>query len=178
MSSITFSANPIQSGARTGHSMRWLALGLVLIPIVLGAGAAIDSFRASQFKARLANLANEAAIEGAIVYVDRGSAPEARAVATSYFHSKHAPLSGQTEPPHVKVLATPAAAYGQKGYGVTVEVTAKPSYLFPTVFGPVETVSISAFAINPIDPVNYARGNFRVEAKSAAQARFSVLAGG
>lgn len=178
MRNITSSAEMVPSGTYTRRSIRWAGFGLALMPLLAGAGAVIDFLQVAQFRTELENLANEAAIEGAMVYVDRASAGEARAVATGYFHSKHPPLSGQAESPHVKISATPAAAYGQKGYGVTVEVTAKPSHWFPAVLAPVQTVSISAFAINPIDPVNYAQSNFRIEAKSDDKASLAILNGG
>jgi len=112
-------------------------------------GPAIDYIRIEQFKSRMRNVAVDAALSGALAYVNRAAANDAEAAATDSFVANDAYRDGRIGTPMISVMATPTNMYGQNGYGVTVKLRADIDKRFDFLSSASETVTVSAMAMNP-----------------------------
>ena len=135
------------------HRRGWRAAGLVLIGIpavTLALGTAVDLIRLADFTTRLQTLADDAALSGAVAYVDRGALSHAASAATDTFAAGQARLGPLGDRPSLAVSATPAHMYGQNGYGVSVEVSGKANGAFLAMLSVSQTVTVRAMALNPV----------------------------
>jgi Flp pilus assembly protein TadG len=126
-------------------------LGLLLIPVMIGAlGIAFDYARVENFKTQLQDIADDAALAGAIVYLDRDSKLDAAEAARDSFSSNSERLVAGLVPPTVKISTTPAHMQGENGFGVTVEVTGEIASTFVAPVAAVRSVTVTAMALNPL----------------------------
>jgi hypothetical protein len=130
-----------------------VAVALMIVPLIAMAGAATDFVRLWQFKAALQNVASDAALAGAIVYVNADSRDRAAKTSESYLAANGARLSGQDGPLSYSVSAAPTKSADQAGFGVTVQATGNVA---PAPLGlslESRAVSVTAAALNPANPV-------------------------
>ncbi len=107
-----------------------VTFALLLIPMALIVGAAVDYGRMVQFRSSLQSAVDQAAIAGAAVFTDPTRSATATQVATNYFNSTLLTSNLSISPPNVSSNSngTINAALGNAtAYTVTVSATAKVS---------------------------------------------------
>ena len=109
-------------------------------------GTGVDYIRLDHARARLASVAVDAALDGAVAYTGRDAVDFAQAAAEDGF----ARLSPSIPDSRATVSATPAHMYSQNGWGVAVDATAAPRLPFLGMIGTDLTISVHAMALNPV----------------------------
>lgn len=131
-----------------------IMLLVLLIPLLLSVGVAVDFARMVHFRSDLQNAVDKAALAGAAVYVDSSEASKAKDVATRYFNHAILPASVSVSPPSVSTNAggTINPALGTaSAYTVTVSASAKVATTLMALFVPSsQTISAQGTAANPI----------------------------
>jgi len=132
------------------RAARWIVAAAAVVALgALAFGPAVDYVRIEQFKSRMRNVAVDAALSGALAYVNRGAADQAEAAATDSFTTNDDYRDGRIGTPMISVMATPTNMYGQNGYGVTVKLRADIDKRFDFLSPASETITVSAMAMNP-----------------------------
>jgi Flp pilus assembly protein TadG len=128
-----------------------LLFGLMAVPLVLASGVGIDYARAASIRTSLQSTVDSAALAGASVYLDPGSAAAGQAVASSYVTKGTAPILSQiTLGTPVVTAGTQSPAGDVTAYTMKVSVSATvPTTLMALVTGPM-TVNATATARNPV----------------------------
>ena len=130
-----------------GSLVMWFGLGLIPLLFVVGTG--LDYGRGVNLKTQLQGAADAAALAGASVYVDPGSAAAATATASTYmdnFVTAMGPGSGIG----YSVQTSATSAGGAPGaYSVTVRASGTIATSLMRLSAPTITASVSATAGNP-----------------------------
>jgi len=120
---------------------------LMLVPMIICVGAAVDYGRMVQYKADLQNAVDEAALAGAAAFLDSSEATNAQDTATNYFYSQFAglpvgTLTSLTVTPNANGTINPALGTAS---ALTVTVTANATIprTFLTILG-VQPLGITA----------------------------------
>ena len=137
-----------------------LVFAMMIVPLMLAIGGAIDYARAVQFRAALQSIADSAAIAGATAYVNATASAGGAASAQAYFTTGEGNL-----PPHrnLRVTVTPStlsAGAQTTAYQITVTASADVATTFLGVALPSIPVSTTAVAINPLLAANGDLGNW------------------
>lgn len=142
-----------------------MMIALLLLPLLLAVGAALDIWRTVQFRARLQGMADAAAIAGATVYIDSSSASAATVTATRYMTTL---TTGLSPAPSAKVTLGQISSGGEvTAYTVSVAASATLSTtLMALVTGP-QGVSVTATAKNPVVMISLSLGRFNSDAWDA-----------
>lgn len=130
-----------------------LTFALLLIPLLLVVGCAIDFARFVEYRSALQSAVDEAALAGAAVFSDPGHGPAAVGVATEYFHNALLPPSLSVSAPTVTANAngTINPALGTApAYTVTVAATATVATTLMSLVMPSGALHVTATAGNPI----------------------------
>jgi Flp pilus assembly protein TadG len=145
------------------HALRRLAtnrrggtimlFALLLGPIIMFTGAAVDYARLAEFKSQLQATVDSAALAGAAAYTSQSANSNAVSVATDYVNSSVGLL-----PPHVGSLtpvvsASNVTSGSNQGYTVTVQATTAIPTTFMRILTAQLPVSASASAVNPATKV-------------------------
>jgi hypothetical protein len=138
------------AGDRTGAIA--LILGLLLIPLILVVGLAVDYARIEQFKTQLQSIVDAAALAGAGAYYTNSSNADATAAATNYFNNNSTLLPGYVGTLSLNVTPAPVTIGGVSGIGVTVQSTGAIAASFLQIIEP--TLAISATALAAAVPPN------------------------
>ena len=129
-------------------------LVVLLVPLLLAVGVAVDFARMVQFRSDLQNAVDEAALAGAAVFVDSTQSALATTVATNYFNRAILPVSVSVSAPKVTPNAsgTINPALGTAvAHTVTVSASAQvATTLMALVVPSMETISVTATAANPV----------------------------
>ena len=133
------------------RGVRWAACGFAVGTLAMVAtGPAVDYVRIQEFKSRLQSVATDAALSGALAYVNRGASDDAESAATDSFIANDDYRDGRIGTPMISVSATPSNMYGQNGYGVTVKLRGEIEKRFDLLSRAPETVTVTAVALNPV----------------------------
>jgi Flp pilus assembly protein TadG len=127
---------------------------VLLIPLLLAVGVAVDVARMVQFRTDLQNAVDEAALAGAAVFIDSTQSAKAVTVATNYFNRAILPVSLSVSAPSITTNASgtinPALGTAS-ALTVTVSASANvPTTLMALVAPKMATMSASGTAANPI----------------------------
>ncbi|QBR01259.1 pilus assembly protein TadG-related protein [Paraburkholderia pallida] len=131
-----------------------LMLLVLLIPLLLAVGVAVDLARMVQFRSDLQNAVDEAALAGAAVFVDPTQSAQAVTAATNYFNRAILPVnlsvSAPTVTPNANGTINPALG-SALAYTITVSATATvPTTLMAIVAPSMATISATATAADPV----------------------------
>jgi Flp pilus assembly protein TadG len=150
----------IRRSARSGAV--GVAFAIMLVPLLLAVGSAVDYARMVHYKAELQNAVDEAALAGASVFLDPSATTQTQAkdVAQNYFYASFA-MTGDSNPSLVSVSATPNAsgtinpALETNGTENAYTVTVYASATIPTTFLAILNraklaITASATAGNPL----------------------------
>ncbi|RKP50620.1 pilus assembly protein TadG-related protein [Trinickia fusca] len=130
-----------------------LTFALLLIPLLLVVGCAIDFARFVEYRSALQSAADEAALAGAAVFSDPSHGPAAVGVATEYFRNALLPPSLSVSAPKVTANAngTINPALGTApAHTVTVAATATVATTLMSLVMPSAALHVTATAGNPI----------------------------
>ncbi|SAL71826.1 hypothetical protein AWB69_08704 [Caballeronia udeis] len=130
-----------------------VTFAVLLIPMALIVGAAVDYGRMVQFRSTLQSAVDQAAIAGAAVFTDPTRSATATQVATNYFNSTLLPSSLSISPPTVSTNSngTINPALGNAtAYTVTVSATAKVSTTLMSLVIPSVTITATGTAGDPV----------------------------
>jgi len=139
--------------------------GLLIVPLMVSAGVAVDLSRATAVQAALQNAADSAALAGAGVYTSAQAAATASSEATSYITRATAALPAGDNAQFSVATGSVTDSTGQvAGYTVTVTATATMPTTLMSLVTPSVATSASSTAENKlltITPNNasVARGN-------------------
>lgn len=122
---------------------------LLLPPVVMASGAAVDYARLEQFKTQLQATVDSAALAGAAAYTTSSQSGTATTVATNFVTSNVAMLPSHvgTITPHVSTAVVTTGS--NQGNTVTVAATASIGTTIMKIFTPTLSVSATAAAVNP-----------------------------
>ena len=142
----------LQGLARIGRNRRGataMMFALLIGPITMLTGAAVDYARLSEFKSQLQATVDSAALAGAAAYTSSSEDSNAVTIATDFVSSNVALL-----PPHIGTItpvvhATNVTSGSNEGYTVTVQATSSISTTFMRIITSSLPVSASASAVNP-----------------------------
>lgn len=153
---------PLRTRARFARQrgVSSIMLLVLLVPLLLCVGIAVDVARMVQFRSDLQNAVDEAALAGAAVFIDSTQSALASSVATNYFNRAILPVAISVSKPTVTTnasgtinptLGTSAA------HSVTVSATAQVQTTLMALVAPtMATVSTTATAANPVVQANLA----------------------
>jgi Flp pilus assembly protein TadG len=142
-----------------------VCFALLLVPILMICGAAVDYSRLEQFKTQLQSTVDSAALAGAAAYTNTDDNGNAVTVATNYVTSNVVQLPGHIGSITPSVSATQVTSGNSAGNMVTVQATATVGTTFMRLLMPTLPVSASASAVNPT-----ARVCFLITDPTASQA--------
>ncbi|HEX4111256.1 MAG TPA: pilus assembly protein TadG-related protein [Stellaceae bacterium] len=126
-----------------------VCFALLLVPILMICGAAVDYSRLEQFKTQLQSTVDSAALAGAAAYTNTDENGNAITVATNYVTSNASQLPGYIGTIAPSVSATQVTSGSNAGNTVTVQATATVGTTFMRMIVPSLPVSASASAVNP-----------------------------
>jgi Flp pilus assembly protein TadG len=167
----------LRSASRTRQrGVTSLMLLVLLIPLLLAVGMAVDFARMVQFRSDLQNAVDEAALAGAAVFTDSSQSTLAQTVATNYFRRAILPLnlSVSSGTPITNASGTINPALGGAG-ALTVQVSATatvPTTLMSLVAPSMVTITATATAANPKVSANLA---FPVKTSTACDGNTAYL---
>ncbi|WP_206951709.1 TadE/TadG family type IV pilus assembly protein [Trinickia acidisoli] len=130
-----------------------LTFALLLIPIMLLVGGAIDFARMLEFKSMLQASVDEAALAGAAAFTDKTLGSTAVRVATEYFDNAFLPPSLSLSAPTVTANANGSinpALGSAPAYTVTVTATASVATTLMSLVIPSATITATATAGDPV----------------------------
>ena len=130
-----------------------LTFGMLLIPMILIVGGAVDYARMVQYRASLQNAVDQAAIAGAAVFSAPSQSGIATQVAANYFNRTLLPSSLSVTAPSVSTNSngTINPALGSAtAYTVTVSATAKVSTTLLSLLIPSATITATGTAGDPV----------------------------
>nr|WP_322059250.1 pilus assembly protein TadG-related protein [Paraburkholderia sp. J63] len=135
-----------------------IMLLVLLIPLLLAVGVAVDFARMVQFRSDLQNAVDEAALAGAAAFLDSTQSAQAVTVATNYFNRAILPVSLSVSAPTVTTNASgtinPVLGNAQ-ALTVTVSATANVQTTLMALVAPaMATISAKATAANPVVSAN------------------------
>ncbi|WP_158936487.1 TadE/TadG family type IV pilus assembly protein [Burkholderia sp. S171] len=139
-----------------------MTFALLLVPMMLIVGGAVDYARMIQYRASLQNAVDQAAIAGAAVFSVPGQSALATQVATNYFNRTILPSSISITAPTVSTNSngTINPALGSSAaYTVTVSATAKVSTTLLSLLIPSATITATATAGDPVVTANLTLGH-------------------
>ncbi|MGH6990382.1 MAG: TadE/TadG family type IV pilus assembly protein, partial [Stellaceae bacterium] len=131
----------------------FMMFALLLGPIVLATGAAVDYARLEQFKTSLQSAVDAAALAGAAVYTSGSDNGNAISVAENYITAGEANLPGHVGTVTPAITATNITGGANPGYTVTVEATGTIAATFMRLLTPTLEASASAAAVHPATQV-------------------------
>jgi Flp pilus assembly protein TadG len=152
-----------------------VTFAMLLIPMMLIVGLAVDYTRMVQFRAELQNAVDEAAISGASVFSSTSAAASATTVATNYYNQAILPAALTRNSPTVttNTSGTINPALGTaSAYTVTVSASASVSTTLLSLLIPSVTVSATGTAGAP---VTSASATFQSTVKDACDRNTAYL---
>jgi Flp pilus assembly protein TadG len=130
-----------------------VTFALLLIPMILVVGGAVDYARMVQYRASLQYAVDQAALAGAAVFSDSTQSTAATQVATNYFNRSILPSSLSVTAPAVSTntngTINPAVGTAA-AYTVTVSATAKVSTTLLSLIIPSVTITATGTAGDPV----------------------------
>jgi Flp pilus assembly protein TadG len=135
---------------------------LLLIPMILVVGGAVDYARMIQYRASLQNAVDQAAIAGAAVFSVPSQSALATQVATNYFNRTILPSSLSITAPTVSTNSSGTinpALGSAAAYTVTVSATAKVSTTLLSLVIPSATITATGTAGDPVVAANLTLGH-------------------
>ncbi|MGX6998322.1 TadE/TadG family type IV pilus assembly protein [Caballeronia sp. KNU42] len=144
-----------------------LSFALLLIPMILIVGGAVDYARMVQYRASLQNAVDQAAIAGAAAFSDPSQSAIATQVATNYFNRTILPSSLSITAPNVSTNSngTINPALGSAAaYTVTVSATATVSTTLLSLVIPSATITATGTAGDPVVAANLTLGHINSRA--------------
>lgn len=130
-----------------------LTFALLLGPLLMISGAAVDYSRLEHFKTQLQATVDSAALAGAAVYTSSGQHDNAVTAATNYVASNVAQLPGHVGTITPNVSASLVGSGSDPGYTVTVSATTTMNTTFLRLINQTLNVSATASAVNPTTSV-------------------------
>jgi Flp pilus assembly protein TadG len=133
---------------------------VLLIPLLLAVGVAVDFARMVQFRSDLQNAVDEAALAGAAVFVSSTQATDATTAAQNYFKRAILPInlsvSAPTITPNANDTINPALG-SAAAHTVTVTATATVQTTLMSLAAPsMVTITVTGKAANPVVSANLA----------------------
>lgn len=131
-----------------------VTFALMVVPIFLTIGGAIDYSRAVHFRSELQGGVDAAAIAGVSAYVSAASSGIGSTVATNFMTNSTALLPQNAGITYTVTPSTLTSGATLKGYLMTVTATGKMNTTFLGLLQPSITVAVSATAENPLVNAN------------------------
>jgi Flp pilus assembly protein TadG len=126
-----------------------ITFALMLPPVLMVAGAAVDYARLEQFKTQLQATVDSAALAGAAVYASSSQSSSATTVAKNFVTSNVAQLPGHIGSVTPTVSASLISTGSNAGYTVAVSATVTMATTMMRLINQTLNVSASASAVNP-----------------------------
>ena len=136
----------------------WLAI--MIVPLILAVGGAVDVGRAITVKTQLQRAADSAALAGATIYTSSSTASAATTAATNYMNQAISALRGGASATFTVVLSTVTASSTTTDYVVTVKASASLNTTIMNVVQSLMNVGASAVADNPVYVVKLSLNSF------------------
>jgi Flp pilus assembly protein TadG len=130
-----------------------MTMAMLMAPILMTIGAAVDYARLEQFKTQLQATVDSAALAGAAAYTSTSQNSNAVTVATNYVASGVALLPAHVGTITPTVTAAQVTTGNNAGNSITVSATASIGTTFMRIFANTLSVSANASALNPAKKV-------------------------
>ncbi|HTH61606.1 MAG TPA: pilus assembly protein TadG-related protein [Paraburkholderia sp.] len=148
----------LASSRRAQRGVSSIMFAILLIPLLLAVGLAVDVARMVQFRSDLQNAVDEAALAGAAAFMESTQSALATTVATTYFKRAILPasvsVSAPTVTPNANDTINPALG-NAPAHTVTVTATATANTTLMSLVAPsLVTFTVTAKAANPVVSAN------------------------
>lgn len=130
-----------------------VSFALLLGPMLMVTGAAVDYARMEQFKTQLQSTVDSAALAGVAVYTSSSASTNAKTVATNYVTANVKQLPGHIGSITPTVTASQVSTGSNPGNTVAVSATVTMATTLLRLIGQSVNISASASAVNPTNKV-------------------------
>lgn len=131
-----------------------ITFALLIVPIFLSIGGAIDYSRAVHFRSELQGAADAAAIAGVSAYISASSSGIGTTVSNNFMHNSTSLLPQNAGISYQVTPATLTSGAVLQGYLMTVAASGQMATTFLGLIQPTITVKVSATAENPMVNAN------------------------